>query len=80
MLFLSEQHFRNSLTMSHLFVMFCRFAVVHLRVVLRHQRQACVMNMIVVVTEAAQTGDRMVPMEKSFFLVVGVTAQEKGNF
>lgn len=57
--------------------MFCRFAVVHLDMILRHQRQACVVNVIVVVTEAAQTGDRMVPMEKAFFLVVGVTAREK---
>lgn len=57
--------------------MFRRFAVVHLLVVLGHQGQAGVVNVIVVVTETAQTGDRVVPMEKAFFLIIGVTGQEK---
>lgn len=57
--------------------MFCRFAVLHLPVVLGHQGQAGVVNVIVVVTEAAQTGDRVVPMEKAFFFIIGVTGQEK---
>lgn len=60
--------------------MFCRFAVVDLDVVLRHQRQTGVMNVIVVVPESAQTGDRMVPVEKAFFLIVRVTAPEKAHF
>lgn len=59
--------------------MFCCFAVVHLHIVLRHQRQTGVVNVIVVVAKAAQTGHRMVSMEKAFFLVVGVTAQEKAD-
>lgn len=53
--------------------MFCSFTVVHLLVVLGHQRQAGVVNVIVVVTEAAQTGDGVVPVEKAFFLIIGVT-------
>lgn len=57
--------------------MFCRFAVVHLLVVLGYQGQAGVVNVIVVVTEAAQTVDRVVPMEKAFFLIIGVTGQQK---
>lgn len=57
--------------------MFCRFAVMHLLVVLGHQGQAGVVNVIVVVTEAAQAVDRVVPMEKALFLIIGVTGQEK---
>ncbi len=49
----------------------------HLLVVLGHQGKAGVMNVIVVLTETGQTDDRVVPMEKAFFFIIGVTGQEK---
>lgn len=45
--------------------------------VLGDQGQARVVNVIVVVTEAAQAVDRVVPMEKALFLIIGVTGQDK---
>ena len=54
--------------------MLCSFSVVCHAVVLGHQRQARVVDMVVVVAQASQTVDRMVAMEEAILLIIGMTA------
>lgn len=52
-----------------------RLAAAPLRMVLRYQGQGSVRH-VVMVTEATQAVDRMVPVEKALFFIVWVAVEE----